>query len=148
MAAALAPMDVPLPDLSDDTLSAILNLAAAGPPPVAPAAPSMANVGARIKSVVPTPSTRAPGEVRIAMWDEARGIKLTGADAPTVDELPAFLAVSTGLNSSHGERDDDAVPGGQRGLLCRASPPTTCWSCVAAYKQAIGSSESTGRAAT
>ena len=34
------------------------------------------------------------GAIRVAIWDERRGIKLSGKQAPTADELPTFLAAN------------------------------------------------------
>ncbi len=63
--------------LSDDAFEAILDLAAS--------APSSSGVAGR-------PSLPAGTEVRVAIWDETRGIKLSGEAAPTAEQLPSFLA--------------------------------------------------------
>ena len=67
--------------LSTSQLDGILSLAAAGASPVqqAPAPPPRGK----------PPS--GPGPVRIAIWDETRGIKISGADAPSEGELAAYL---------------------------------------------------------
>lgn len=66
--------------LSQAQLDAILSLAAAGGPS---------------SSQPPTPSESKlppPRAVRIAVWDEKRGVKFSGTDAPTEDSLAAYLA--------------------------------------------------------
>ena len=67
--------------LTSSAFDAILGLAAShGPAP--PSKPPRRD---------PAPQA---GDVRVAIWDERRGIKLSGKQAPTADELPAFLAAN------------------------------------------------------
>ena len=60
--------------LPTETFSAILGLARAASP---------------VSTWTPPNSG---GEVRVPIWDHRHQVKLTGADAPTEDELPRFLA--------------------------------------------------------
>lgn len=66
--------------LSDDAFEAILGLAAN-----APCVPATRE-GPRRSPPLPV------HEMRVAIWDERRGIKLTGKNAPTARQLPTFLA--------------------------------------------------------
>jgi len=61
--------------VSDDAFEAILGLAAS--------APSSSHAG---------PPPPRGSEERVAIWDEQRGIKIEGAEAPTAGELLPFLA--------------------------------------------------------
>ena len=83
-----APVSLPAAaDINQATLDAILNLAAAGPPTKPAPQPPLA--------APKTPTAKkcaGPGEIRVTIWDEARGVKITGADAPTEDRLAAYLA--------------------------------------------------------
>ena len=67
--------------LTSSAFDAILGLAASSHGPAPPSKP-------------PCRDAPLPGAVRVAIWDERRGVKLSGKQAPTADELPAFLAAN------------------------------------------------------
>ena len=76
--------------LNQATLSAILSLAASGGPPK----------GALPPPSQPSPAHARPGPVRVAVWDEENQVKISGASAPTEENLAAYLAASLAASAA------------------------------------------------
>lgn len=96
--------------LSDAEFDAILGLAARAPPkPPRNDAPCHA-----------PPSSL--GQVRITIWDERRGVRISGKEAPTADELPDFLAANPRCSVYAGQTPADPPSAPSTALSLASSP--------------------------